>query len=158
MRIVLVGCLVLLSTAVLVEASMGSELVENLKRLIRSDCFCHQHECCSKWGYCGKTDEYCGQGCRAGPCKVAPTTFEITPEMFDCVFPNLNGTLRDRRFNGLVEAMDQMKWQPENKLEAAIFLSHVVHETDGLRTLVEYCSKQGSKSHRSLLSTIRLSP
>ncbi|CAF3695623.1 unnamed protein product [Rotaria sp. Silwood1] len=25
--------------------------------------------CLSKWDYCGKTLEYCGDGCKAGPCK-----------------------------------------------------------------------------------------
>ncbi|CAI9108585.1 OLC1v1008229C1 [Oldenlandia corymbosa var. corymbosa] len=24
--------------------------------------------CCSKWGYCGMGDPYCGDGCREGPC------------------------------------------------------------------------------------------
>ena len=45
-----------------------------------------------------------------------------------------------------------MKWKPENAIEAAIFLAHVAHETDGLRTLVEYCSKDGSKSSNSAIS------
>jgi chitinase len=25
-------------------------------------------DCCSEWGYCGTTSDYCGQGCQNGPC------------------------------------------------------------------------------------------
>jgi len=31
-------------------------------------CNCPAGMCCSKWGYCGHGDAYCGDGCRAGPC------------------------------------------------------------------------------------------
>jgi len=119
------------------------------KLRIRSNCYCSGNECCSKWGYCGRTDAYCGKGCQSGPCKNPPNTrhpgFNITLEVFACVFPNIDDELRAQRFQGLIEAMQQMKWKPINSTEVAIFLSHVSHETDGLKTLVEYCSKQGSK-------------
>jgi hypothetical protein len=135
---------------------------EILRRHARSGCFCSTNECCSKWGYCGKTDEYCGNGCQAGPCKtpppprsplpvaiaatvVKPNSFNLTSEMFTCAFPAIDAQLRTQRFKGFTEAMQQMKWKPVNNVEAAIFLSHVSHESDGLKTLAEYCSKQGSK-------------
>ena len=122
---------------------------ESRKRSTQSSCFCAQHECCSKWGFCGKTDAYCGQGCQSGPCKISPHAkragFNITSEIFACVFPTIDADLRAQRFTGLTEAMEQMKWKPLNSTEAAIFLSHVSHETDGLKTLVEYCAKQGSE-------------
>jgi hypothetical protein len=129
------------------QANLGSELFQSVKRLVRSNCFCHDSECCSKWGYCGKTDDYCGEGCRSGPCKSQRqlrsdvTSFQITSTIFACVFSNLDETERARRYDGLMDAMKQMAWQPVNDIEAAIFLAHVSHETDGLRTLVEYCSK-----------------
>ena len=123
---------------------------EPVERFRRSTCFCSGNECCSKWGYCGTSDEYCGKGCQSGPCKRSSSgkakTFEITSEAFTCVFPSIDVDLRLQRFKGLIEAMDQMKWKPANDLEAAIFLSHVSHETDGLKTLIEYCAKQGSRS------------
>ncbi len=119
-----------------------------LIRRPRSSCFCSKNECCSKWGYCGTTDAYCGKGCQSGPCKNSPkakrTSFDITSDIFACVFPDINAELRTQRFKGLVEAMQQVKWKPVNCTEAAIFLAHVSHETDGLKTLVEYCAKQGS--------------
>jgi hypothetical protein len=132
-----------------VKGGIGSSLLESFKRLIRLKCVCSENECCSKLGYCGKTDAYCGEGCQSGPCKASRNTihdyFGITSEAFECVFPNIDDDLRAQRFKGLIEAMELMKWKPMNSTEAAVFLSHVSHETDGLKTLVEYCSKQGSK-------------
>lgn len=118
------------------------------KRVSRSSCSCSKNECCSKWGYCGKGDAYCGKGCQAGPCKISPQAmdagFNITPEMFACIFSTIDADLRAQRLKGFIEAMEKMKWKPTNSTEAAVFLAHVSHETDGLKTLVEYCAKQGS--------------
>ena len=120
-------------------------------RLPRSSCSCSKNECCSKWGYCGKGDAYCGKGCQSGPCKISPQAtnagFNITSEMFACIFPTIDTDLRAQRLYGFIEAMEKMKWKPTNSTEAAVFLAHVSHETDGLKTLVEYCAKQGSKCH-----------
>ena len=122
---------------------------DSRKRVLRSSCSCSKNECCSKWGYCGKGDAYCGQGCQSGPCKISPQAmnagFNITTEMFACVFPAIDADLRAQRLKGFTEAMEQMKWKPINSTEAAVFLAHVSHETDGLKTLVEYCAKHGSK-------------
>ena len=122
---------------------------ETQRRSSRSTCSCSKNECCSKWGYCGKGDAYCGKGCQSGPCKISSeafnTGFTITPEMFACIFPAIDADLRAQRLKGLNEAMEKMKWKPANSTEAAVFLSHVSHETDGLKTLVEYCAKQGGK-------------
>ncbi|KAG5530520.1 hypothetical protein RHGRI_025460 [Rhododendron griersonianum] len=32
------------------------------------NCGCVADMCCSKFGYCGIGDAYCGPGCQAGPC------------------------------------------------------------------------------------------
>jgi DNA gyrase/topoisomerase IV subunit B len=144
-----------------VKGNQGRNFVQTLKRRVRSTCFCTQTECCSKWGYCGNTDPYCGEGCQSGPCKTSLHTtlddsFDITRDTFACIFPKIDTNLRARRFKGLTEAMEQMKWKATNNIEAAIFLSHVSHETDGLKTLVEYCSRQGSKSSRRFSSFLDL--
>jgi len=121
---------------------------KNLIDRVQSSCFCTENECCSKWGYCGTTNAYCGKGCQSGPCNNLPTAkhigFDIKSDVFACVFPDIDTELRTQRFRGLLEAMQQMKWKPVNCTEAAIFLAHVSHETDGLKSLVEYCAKQGS--------------
>nr|CAB3484978.1 unnamed protein product [Digitaria exilis] len=32
------------------------------------NCGCQPTDCCSKFGYCGLGDAYCGDGCQSGPC------------------------------------------------------------------------------------------
>jgi len=99
--------------------------------------------CCSKWGHCGSTAEYCGAGCQSGPCinDNDNSTYIITKAIFQCAFPSLNATMFDRRFQGLKET----QWSPVNRDEAAIFLSHVSHENDGLHTYIEYCQRTNCK-------------
>lgn len=133
---------------ILILLSIGLNVIqcEPLSRSIRSTCFCAANECCSKWGYCGVGEDYCGKNCRSGACynsKPIPQSKSIiTPEIFSCIFPKIDDNLRSQRFNGLIDAMKLMKWQPFNQIEAAIFLAHVSHETDGLKTLVEYCAAE----------------
>ncbi len=33
---------------------------------------CKNNLCCSKWGHCGTSDVYCGDGCQSGPCTTLP--------------------------------------------------------------------------------------
>jgi len=47
---------------------------------------CKNNECCSKYGYCGTTDEYCGQGCQPAfghcnsfPSKTTSKTSKVSP-------------------------------------------------------------------------------
>ncbi len=132
-----------------IHASLTDRLLEIFKGFIQSNCNCSPYNCCSKWGYCGLTNGYCGEGCQSGPCKTRFTrshsNFTITSELFQCVFPTIDTNLRTRRLQGLSEAMREMKWQPINTVEAAIFLTHISYETDGLKTLSESCVEQKSK-------------
>ncbi|UJR13166.1 hypothetical protein I4U23_000189 [Adineta vaga] len=47
----------------------------NIKQLLRlfnrpvRSASCAPGYCLSKYGYCGTTDAYCGEGCKSGPCK-----------------------------------------------------------------------------------------
>lgn len=43
-----------------------------------SDSPCPNNLCCSKYGYCGNSDAYCGNGCQGGPCFGASTTAPTT--------------------------------------------------------------------------------
>ena len=97
--------------------------------------------CRSKWGYCGTDAAYCGDGCQAGPCTstggdVGSSGDIINQKNFQCVFNTLDDQTRSQRFDGLQGS----GWKPQNNDEAAVFLAHVYHETDGLKTLVEYCA------------------
>ncbi len=151
-RVIQVSLVVAIFIAVLVkktDGGLGDQLLEIFKRFIQSDCSCSPYHCCSKWGYCGSTNAYCGEGCQSGPCKNRPTrndsNFDITSNIFQCVFPDIDADTRTRRFQGLIKAMIEMKWKPINTVEAAIFLAHISYETDGLKTLAEDCIKQDSK-------------
>ena len=94
--------------------------------------------CRSKWGHCGTGDEYCGDGCMGGPCSDSGSgnSSIITEENFACVFNTIDDETRANRLNGLRNS----GWKPMNTEEAVVFLSHVFHESDGLKTITEYCA------------------
>lgn len=105
--------------------------------------------CRSKWGYCGNGDQYCGDGCVAGPCYNHTNASIITDANFACAFNTINDTTRAIRLN----ALRNSGWIPTNNDEAAVFLGHVFYETDGLNTLREYCAP-GNSSLNSILLKI----
>lgn len=104
--------------------------------------------CRSKWGYCGTGEAYCGEGCTAGPCwggnngnngNTGGTGGDgsiITDQAFACAFNTIDAGTRTNRLAGLRSS----GWKPTNKDEAAVFLAHVFHETDGLKVIREYCA------------------
>jgi len=97
--------------------------------------------CRSKWGYCGTGPDYCGDGCTAGPCfgSGGGNTGDgsiITEQNFACAFNTIDAGTRFNRFTGLKNS----GWKPTNRDEAAVFLAHVFHETDGLKVIREYCA------------------
>ena len=91
--------------------------------------------CLSQWGYCGYTADFCGQGCRGGPC-IGTDGGIITDSNFGCAFNTLDASTRGQRLNDL----RQSGYQPDNADEAAVFLTHVFHETGGLSTMIESCA------------------
>lgn len=105
----------------------------------------HSDMCKSQWDFCGYGPIYCGNGCKAGPCLMKTNPMIITPKIFQCIFNGLDERTRIQRLN----SFRRSGWRPTNKDEAAIFLAHVYHETDGLKTLTEYCAP--SRSSISLL-------
>jgi hypothetical protein len=96
--------------------------------------------CRSQWGHCGTGSDYCGDGCQAGPCTNGGGNNGdgniINEQNFACAFNTIDSGTRANRLEGLRES----GWKPTNKDEAAVFLAHVFHETDGLKTLREYCA------------------
>ncbi|CAF0802732.1 unnamed protein product [Adineta steineri] len=110
--------------------------------LIRGQ-FCAAGLCQSQWDYCGTGDDYCGNGCKSGPCYGSGgggggggDGSIITEQTFACAFNTLDAGTRFNRFSGLRDS----GWKPSNKDEAAVFLAHVFHETDGLKVIKEYCA------------------
>jgi hypothetical protein len=69
----------------------------------------------------------------------------IKQSQFDCIFGDLEQEQRKNRWNGLKEAIGMVpSFKLENENEVMIFLAHVSHESNGLKTLEEDCGKDGS--------------
>lgn len=102
--------------------------------------------CCSKWGYCGQGNTYCGDGCQAGPCSggggpspPGPTPSGglgaiLTRDLFEQFFP---GHLPFYSYNALIEAANAFSQfgttgdTNTRKREIAAYVAHVTHETSG---------------------------
>lgn len=53
--------------------------------LLAQNCGCAPDQCCSNYGYCGTTEEYCGPGhCQSGPCQDTSTTPTTPTTGGDC--------------------------------------------------------------------------
>lgn len=49
------------------------------KLVISQNCGCSDSACCSRYGYCGYSEDYCGwPGCQEGPCDPAPTPNNVS--------------------------------------------------------------------------------
>jgi chitinase len=55
--------------AVFVALGLAAALLSAAGPAAAQNCGCQADFCCSKFGFCGKTDDYCGDGCQSGPCK-----------------------------------------------------------------------------------------
>ncbi|KAJ0702671.1 putative chitinase [Helianthus annuus] len=105
------------------------------------NCGCSPNLCCSQWGYCGSGDDYCGPGCREGPCY---STSDV----------DVGSILTDAFFNGIVDQSDagcegrgfftraaflealgnyvefgSASSEDGSRREIAAFFAHVTHET-----------------------------
>ncbi|CAL5031270.1 unnamed protein product [Urochloa decumbens] len=117
------------------------------------NCNCQPGLCCSKYGYCGTTSEYCGEGCRSGPCSGSggggggsgsgngvSVASVVTAAFFDGI-KNQGGNGcagRGKSFYTLSAFLSAASSYPnfahagsadEGKREIAAFFAHVTHET-----------------------------
>jgi hypothetical protein len=149
-HVAFVVCMCIFAQVSYSRASLASQLLDTLKRLIQSNCHCSPYNCCSKWGYCGHTDAYCGDGCQSGPCLSSSRRIQhsaiITREIFACSFPLLDDDQRANLYQDLTDAMIATKWRPTNAVEAAIFLAHISYFTHGLTTFARSCSSTNCKA------------
>ena len=76
---------------VLVFVAVAAALTKNVTA---QNCGCASGLCCSQYGYCGSSDEYCGQGCQQGPCTGGTTTPSTPSSVADIVTPDF--------FNGII--------------------------------------------------------
>lgn len=108
------------------------------------NCGCAANLCCSRWGYCGTGDEYCGTGCQQGPCNAAPSTNDVsvadivTPEFFSRIIDQADGGCAGKSFYSRSVFLEALKsyssfgrvgTSDDSKREIAAFFAHVTHET-----------------------------
>ncbi|KAJ0035235.1 hypothetical protein Pint_26028 [Pistacia integerrima] len=114
------------------------------RTLMAQNCGCAADQCCSKWGYCGTGDEYCGTGCQAGPCNAAPATNDVsvesivTNEFFNGIIDQADASCVGKTFYsrstfldalGSFSTFGRIGTDEDSKREIAAFFAHVTHET-----------------------------
>ncbi|KAF9613750.1 hypothetical protein IFM89_010480 [Coptis chinensis] len=108
------------------------------------NCGCAPNFCCSQYGYCGTDPDYCGPGCREGPCNAPPSTNDVTvadivtPEFFNGIINQAGADCAGKNFysrDRFLEALNsypqfgRVGTQDDSKREIAAFFAHVTHET-----------------------------
>ncbi|XP_057862167.2 endochitinase 4-like [Cryptomeria japonica] len=129
------------------------------------NCGCAEGVCCSKWGYCGTTQAYCGDGCQQGPCTSNPTPSPspsgsiesiITQDFFNQIKSGISASCVGNNFytyDGFISAAEASDFAgfgttgslEVRKQELAAFFANVAHETGDLCFVEEtlkatYCS------------------
>ena len=108
------------------------------------NCGCDSDQCCSKWGYCGTDDDYCGDGCQSGPCYSTPSSSNVsgakvvTEAFFDGIIDQANSGCAKKSFytrSAFIDALDSYPRfgtegsEADSLLEIVAFFAHVTHET-----------------------------
>jgi len=108
------------------------------------NCGCATDQCCSRWGYCGTSDDYCGTGCQEGPCYASPPTNDVsvadivTSEFFNGIIDEADASCAGKNFftrAAFLEAttsfdeFGRIGSVDDSKREIAAFFGHVTHET-----------------------------
>ncbi|KAL8136928.1 hypothetical protein V2J09_002929 [Rumex salicifolius] len=127
---------ILISLALLLSLTAGAA----------QNCGCDTGLCCSKYGYCGTTDAYCGDGCQEGPCTSAPAgdtgvvvSDVVTDAFFDGIIDQADSSCAGKGFYSRSALLDAASGYPkfgttgssvdDSKREIAAFFAHVTHET-----------------------------
>ncbi|KAK4487519.1 hypothetical protein RD792_005835 [Penstemon davidsonii] len=136
-------------------------------RVLGQDCGCAPDLCCSQYGYCGTSDDYCGRGCQEGPCLGPPSSNGVsvedivTDKFFNGIVDQATGSCPGKGFYTRETFLDALGSYPEfgtigstddSKREIAAFFAHVTHETGHMcyieeinGTMREYCDKTNSQ-------------
>jgi len=114
------------------------------------NCGCLSDVCCSKYGYCGTTSAYCGEGCRSGPCQGssgggggapsggASVASVVTSSFFNGIKSHAGRWWEGLGFYTLGAFLEAAGAYPgfardgseaDGKREIAAFFAHVTHET-----------------------------
>ncbi|XP_068667132.1 endochitinase EP3-like [Aristolochia californica] len=108
------------------------------------NCGCSDDLCCSRWGYCGTGEDYCGVGCQAGPCNTPPSTNDVvvsdivTDNFFNGIINQAGSDCVGKSFYSRSAFLDSLNSYnrfgrvgtiDDSKREIAAFFAHVTHET-----------------------------
>lgn len=100
-------------------------------------CGCSPIMCCSRFGFCGTSDVYCGSGCQSGPCRTSrePVDEIVTQKFFDGIINQTRNGCAGKRFytresflkaaNATFDFTDTV-----TSLEIAAMFAHFTHETE----------------------------
>jgi hypothetical protein len=146
-----------LLTLVVVAIILAGVVPGNVKA---QNCGCAANECCSQYGYCGTSNDYCGPGCKEGPCTSGSPTTPSTPsgvsvadvvtsDFFNGILNQASGDCAGKSFYTRAAFLDALNsytqfgttgTADDSKCEIAAFFAHVTHETGCkiLRTLSHY--------------------
>ncbi|KAJ9556727.1 hypothetical protein OSB04_011341 [Centaurea solstitialis] len=131
------------------------------------NCNCARNLCCSKYGYCGTTDDYCGKGCQSGPCSLParPNNVDVasivTPTFFNGIVAKSGSNCPGKRFytrDAFLKAIGNYPQfgrsgsTEDSKREIAAFFAHVTLETGYLCYIEEingasntYCDESNTQ-------------
>ncbi|KAJ0973018.1 hypothetical protein J5N97_020977 [Dioscorea zingiberensis] len=136
--------------------------------VIAQNCGCAPGLCCSKYGYCGTGNDYCGQGCKQGPCHSTSgggggggggtsVSGIVTQSFFNSIASNAGAGCPGKGFYTHAAFLAAARAYPhfgttgtavEKKREIAAYFAHVTHETGSLCHINEinganqnYCDK-----------------
>ena len=110
------------------------------------NCGCAPDLCCSKFGYCGTGNDYCGSGCQSGPCTAAPSSGNsgvsvadiVTDAFFNGIADQAASSCAGKGFYTRSAFLEALNSYPQfgtvgsvddSKREIAAFFAHVTHET-----------------------------
>lgn len=110
------------------------------------NCGCRANECCSQYGYCGTTGEYCGKNCKSGPCSSTgtigvPVESVVTEAFFNGIRSQAGNGCAGKSFYTRQSFLTAARAYPgfakgrsndASKAEIAAFFAHVTHETGHL--------------------------
>ncbi|XP_062095349.1 endochitinase EP3-like [Humulus lupulus] len=122
---------------------LGTILAGALPNVMAQNCGCSPDLCCSRFGFCGSSDAYCGEGCQAGPCKGSPSNnggsvaSVVTPQFFNGIVNKATGNCPGKSFynrDAFINAANSFGQfgsgsADQSKREIAAFFAQITHET-----------------------------
>ncbi|XP_057778282.1 endochitinase EP3-like [Salvia miltiorrhiza] len=111
------------------------------KFVFGQNCGCAANFCCSKYGYCGKGNEYCGPGCQEGPCNPNKVGDIVTDNFFNGIANQAAEGCAGKGLYTCAAFLEATRPFPkfgatgsanDSKREVAAFFAHVTHESGHL--------------------------